>query len=211
METPVTKALSSLQMNMPVANQQLANQRKAASTITMQQLGNQAITQNVPVQQAIPAVATQAATQSGQQQVQNANTQAQTVGQIASVNQQEQQTQNSVTNAVTNRNINETQFSGEQRLARLSETAKAELFDSRLQLIKDQDTNKFLNEKQMMDLAMLKGINDEKFQDYQQTLEHATTRKLQIMQTAYNAIELEMQRAQALGEQELSTINHANF
>lgn len=203
METPITRALQGLQMNMPVANQQIANQRKAASTIAMQQLGNQAIKQPMPAAQAATAIAAPVAQQAGQQQIQQAANTAQTVNQIAQVNQQEVATANAANTTTQQRSIQDTQFRGEQALARLSESAKRELFDERMKLITEQNTNKFLNEKHLLDLALLKGVNDEKFRDYQQTLEQATQRKLQIMEMAYKRIEMEMEQAHNRGEQEL--------
>lgn len=201
MESNKLKALQALQQNMPIANQNVANQFRAANDIQLQQSIAQT-PRNVPTRQAANQLGGAVAQQAGQQQVQRNQVEVQQAQQVAGQALQAQDTQNQVRNQTIQRETQERQFQGQQRLARVSEAAKQEVFDSRLKITQANQEFEFLNTRNLADFAILRGVTDQQFQDYQQASEQAYDRSIQIMQHSYDLLRAEMQRAHQAGEQE---------
>ncbi len=198
MPTNNLKALKALSSQMPGMNQQLQKQQQAANDILFAQNLSGAV--NKPNQSALPAIG-QATQGAGQIQVEGAQQAAQGAQQIGQLGMQAQQQANSLQNQTQQRNLQQKSFEGESRLARIDQNMKKELFDGRLSLQNDIANNKFMSERQLADLALLKGVNSEKLADYQQTIEQATQRKLQMMEFAYKKVMQAKQQASAMGNQ----------
>ena len=88
-----------------------------------------------------------------------------------------------------------------------SEDAARELFDSQMAFQRDEMGRIFLNERQLMDFALQQGIDAEQFRDYEQEVQQATQRSLQILEAEENAIrqalEQEVKKAEQHRDQEL--------
>ncbi len=197
-ETNKLKALKALSSQMPGYNQQLQKQQQAANDILFSQ--NIAAAANKPTQ-GVNQVVAPAVQASGQTQVAGAQQAAQGAQQLGQLGMQAQQQANQLHNQTQQRNLNQKSFEGESRLARLDQNMKKELFDGRLSLQNDIANNRFMSERQLADLALLKGVSAEKLQDYQQTINHATQRKLQMMEVAYKKIVAAKQQASAMKNQ----------
>lgn len=179
---------------MPVANQNIAKQYKSANDFLLTQQVAQTPT-NVSTSQAVGQIAGQQATQAGQQTVQLNAQQTQQGQQLATAALSEQNITNQVNNREAQRVTRDQEFEGEQRLSAISEEARQELFDGRKSLTTESQNFRFLNQRQLADWAIAKGISDEQFRDYQQAEQQAYERKNQMMQTAYNLLRQQLDQA----------------
>ena len=137
METARTRALRQLKNQMPVANQQIANQYKAANDLAFQQ-SIAGAPQGVAGNQASAIIGGQQAQQLGQQQVQQHQNNTQLAQQAASQTLADGNLQHQTQLREQQRNARDQEFQGQQRLAALSQEAKAEVFDRRIELLNDQ-------------------------------------------------------------------------
>jgi hypothetical protein len=192
--------LNALANSMPVANQKLQNQRKAAADIQLQQ-AVAAAPASAPVQSTAAQLGAASAQVQGQQQVQAAqqNVQQQANLGAAAIADKVSQIQNNLTNV--KQGMQGKQLSDEERFANLSSQAKQEMFDSRKQFATDEMGRKFLNERQLADYARVSGTKDEEFRNYGAKAQQAHQRSIQALQFAQQKIENALKQQAALGEQ----------
>lgn len=192
--------LGQLSQQIPVANQRLAAQQKAARDIQLQQMVRQA----QPVQ-ATPAIAEQAGTavaqQAGQQQVQAVGAQAQAQDQIAALGQQVQAVENQARVGDLQAGLRDQQITDAERFAQVSEQAKAEMFDSRRKFAQNELGRKFDNERQLADYAKLRARSDEDWKSYTQSMDQLSRRKSQMLGAAQGRIEQQLVQQQTELEQ----------
>lgn len=142
--------------------------------------------------QAAAQVGQQAAQQVGQintQQVQQQGQQAAQVGQQA-VQTQANEAQN--TEAQRALDLGRTQQQLESDFAVTSRGLKADLYDKAMQFQKDEQGRTFLNEKQLLDYKLSRGISEEEWADYQQEATQAAEREIQLMESAYRKLEQDL-------------------
>ncbi len=196
-------ALDSIVNNMPVANQQRVQQQRAATDLQLQQA-----VRAVPPKQAGPQVAqtlgAAAAQQTGQAQVQQAQQNVavnQQAGGMA-VQQKANELQQNI--ATLKRGQDTQQLSDEQQFANLSQQAKQEMFDSRMQFSKDEMGRTMFNERQLADYAVSHARDQQQLADYAQSAQQIQQRKAQALTAAQARIsqELEFQNSLDIQKQD---------
>lgn len=177
---------------MPIANQQIAAQQKAARDLQLLQA-----VQKAPVGGAIIPTAQQTgaamAAQAGQDQVQRIQNAAQAQGQIAQIGQQLQGLELQKQQAEAQMGLKEQGMADAQKLASISEAAKKELYDTRMAFQKDEMGRQFLNNIQLSDYAVLRAKSNEDWQNYAQRSEQLAARKEMTMKVAQQKLMQQIQ------------------
>ena len=193
-------ALDQLMSSMPVANQRRQQQAQAATDLQLQQAIKQ-----VPPKAATPQVAQvlgAAAQQStGQQMIDTAKQNLQTTQQVGALAANEQATQLKQSVDALRRGQDTQQLSDEQAFASLSEDAKREMFDGRMQFQKDESGRQFMNERQLADYAVTHARDQQQLMNYTQQAEQMHNRKIQMMETAQKKLSQELEFQNSLSEQ----------
>lgn len=194
-------ALDQIVNNMPVANQRRQQQQQAATDLQLQQA-----VKAVPPKNATPVIAQTlggaAAQATGQQMVETAKqnlTTNQQAGGMA-VNQKAAELTQNI--ADLRRGQDTTQLADEQAFANISEDAKREMFDSRMQFQKDEMGRSYMNERQLADYAAGHARDTDQLKDYMQTAEQLHDRKIQAMEAAQSKIDQELQFQNSLSNQQ---------
>jgi len=196
-----TNPIDKLRKKMPVANQQVASGLEAARNIGMQQAVRQAPTQQ-PIQQQQQAIGAQVQQQAGAQQLQQAQQTARIEQQIAQQQLQEQQRQAQKSQFEANVRNRQRKMDTEKVLAAFGQDVKDQILDNRLSFAKDEYGRTLMNDRQMLDFAMLQTQNQEQWLDYKQQREHAYQRKLQTMDTAHKRIMQQLEHEFSKSEQD---------
>ena len=192
--------INALANSMPVANQKLQNQRKAAADLQLQQ-AVAAAPAAAPVQPSAAALGGASAQAIGTKQVAAAqqNVQQQANLGATAIADKAAQIQNNLTSV--KQGIQQQQLGAEERFGNLSMQAKQQMFDSRKQFAMDENGRKFLNERQLLDYARASGIKDEQFRNYAASAEQAHRRNLQTLDVADQKIKAALKQAFATNEQ----------
>ena len=193
MSTNRAKQLEKLSMSLPKQNQQIAQGQQAARTVQLQEqiknlpqgAGGPALAQNMGAQQAQQAGQIQV----GAQQ-KNLN-QQQLVGQMGLEQKARGQRQEGFEQKIE---LSQRQRKFANQLSKLDIDMKNKLLDAQLEFKKDQAGQTLLNERQMLDYAIKNAKSQEQFKDWAQSMEQATRRKLQIMETANRKLEIALKR-----------------
>ena len=93
------------------------------------------------------------------------------------------------------------------KLAAVSQEAKKELFDKRLQFSSDELGRKFSNELQFSDWVRLNARNEQEFLDYQQEVTVAHDRNSKLMEAAFNKIQETLIASQAKAQEMKDQVN----
>lgn len=193
--------LQKLAAAMPVANQKVAEQRKQAQVLQLQN-ATAAAPAAAPVQQQAQQAGAAVTQNQGAALIDAAKQNVQQGGQLAQQGAQVQQADISQKlNALKNQATTEQQSSVE-RFANMDQDAKKKIFDSRLKFAEDESGRKFLNDRQLADYAKLNAKNDQEYQSYAQAAQQAQQRSQQVMETAYKKIEQQLDIQNQLGTQE---------
>lgn len=167
-----------------IIGQDARRQLAAQSTGPGQVRGPQAAQElGSAVAQATGQVATEAVKQEGAQQVAAGQ---QVIGNQAHAAQMEQQERTLA--------LGKRQQELETAFSKLARNEKAQLYDRAMAFQRDEQGRAHLNERQLMDFALAKGLSEEQWKDYAQAAELATRRELQIMEASYRKIEQLMQQ-----------------
>ncbi len=201
METPRMRALRELKNQMPVANQQVANQYKAANDIAFQQTIAGAPT-NIQGNQASAVIGGQQAQQLGAAQVQQAQNNTQLNQQLGQHTISEGNLQHQTQLRTQQRDARDQEFQGAERLSAISHDAKVEIFDRRMDLLNNQQQRRYLDQRQLADYALLNAASDEEARNYSQQVQLAQRAKQQVMKAAYDTIRQELDQANKFGEKE---------
>jgi hypothetical protein len=193
--------LKALSQQLPVANQQIAQQQQAARTIQMQQQLGQAGA-GAGVRQA-QAVGAQQVGQAGQQAVQNAQQAAAQQGQVAKLGASEQASQTSQVLAAKQLSLQDESRKLDRQVAQLGEDKKNELFDNRLKFNYDKAGQSYMNERQLSDWARLSARNEEEYKTYAQQMDQIATKELEILRVAHAKLSQSLEGAYAGRTQEM--------
>lgn len=186
-DTARLSALRQLSANLPVANRRIAAGLQASRDLQLQRaVGSAPAAGNIPVS-AAQLGGVQAA-QAGQAQLAQTEQQVGQQQQVAQLGAQEQQRAGQQGIFEQQQATREQQMDNVQRLASLSEGAKKEIYDSRLQFAKDQMGRAYFNERQLADYARTSARSDQDFQNYAQQSEQLHQKKQSLMQSAYNKL-----------------------
>jgi hypothetical protein len=193
--------LKALSQQLPVANQQIAQQQQAARTIQMQQqLGQAGVGAGVRQAQAVGA---QQVGQAGQQAVQNAQQAAAQQGQVAKLGASEQASQASQVLAAKQLSLQDESRKLDRQVAQLGEDKKNELFDNRLKFNYDKAGQSYMNERQLSDWARLSARNEEEYKNYAQQMDQIATKELEILRVAHAKLSQSLEGAYAGRAQEM--------
>lgn len=191
--------LKNLAGSIPAANQKVAQGLQAAQDIQLK--GG--------IRQMQPGMGPGAAQQLGAQSVQNKGqialqTAQQTGKQTAQVGQlglQQKGVEAQQQLGQQQRQVSGKQREYQDRLSALGSDLKNKLLDDQLQFRQDERGRAFLNDRQLADWTALNARNQEEFQNYQQTIEQAYSRKLQMLQQADNLLKQQLEQSFKTGEQ----------
>lgn len=189
--TPKMSLLQQLSNQLPVANAKRAQQQQAARDMVVQSAVASAPPSPAPKQaQQLGTAVTQ---QAGTQAVQAAEQGAQMQTGLAQVGQQEaaRQSQANVFSAAAGQK--EDAATNAFRIGKLSQDAKREVFDARLQFTSDQQGRKLGNERQLADYAKLRAKSDQEWDRYKQDSEQTLLRKSVILEAAQRRISAQME------------------
>jgi len=204
MAEPITTtrgmALQNLSKQLPVANARIAQGQQAAQTMQIQQ----AVKAAPPVQntqQAAAQTGAAVAQSAGAQLIQNAQQGVQAQGQVAQVAQSEQVRAGAERLEGLSQGAKQDSVDNVQKLAQINEQAKQELYDRQMTFAKDARGRTLFSQEQLLDYAKTKAQSDEEFKSYTQSVQIATQRNLQAMETAYRNVDADLKQKQALAEQ----------
>lgn len=185
-----------LEGQMPRNAQALADAQKAAQRIQMQrEIG--AATQRAP---GAAPLGPQAAAQMGTQAARAAaEAQTQAEARKREAVQQQEQMRAQQEAQIKKQELEQMQLERVQKqrqleigFAETARSAKGELYDRQMTFQRDEQDRAYLNERQLMDFALAKGIEQEEWLDYQQSAMQAAERELAMMQAAYDRIVQQM-------------------
>lgn len=199
-QTPRMAALQTLQNQLPVASQRVAQGIQAARDIQLQQAVAKAPT-GAAIAPAAQQTAAAATAQTGSQQVEQAKQMVQQAGQLGQLQLGEQQMAAQQKIAGAQQAARQQEMTSAERLGRLDMSAKQELYDKQLQFQKDEAGRTLFNQRQLADYAIQNAQSDEEFKNWSQQAQQLNKRELQAMETAYNLITEDLKQRWALAEQ----------
>lgn len=202
-QTITQSGLAAMAGQMPVRNQQLADQQRAARTLQLQQAISKLTPQQAPTAQQAAGMGAALSAQAGQEQVGLATQQVETAGQMARLSQQETALAGQQKLGAMQEAARQEQLSQIDRLARFDANAKRELFDKELTFRKDAANQTFFTERQLADYKKQSAVSDEQYRNYANQAQNYHKRNIASLEAVYNKLaEIEKNNFQ-IGEQKL--------
>ena len=202
-QTATQGGLAAMAGQMPVRNQELADQQRAARTLQLQQAISKMSPQQAPTAQQAAGMGAALAAQAGQEQVGRAQQLVETTGQMARLGQQETALAGQQNLGAMQEAARQEQLSQVDRLAKLDANAKRELFDKELTFRKDAANQTFFTERQLADYKKQSAVSDEQFRNYANQAQNYHRRNIASLEAVYNKLaEIEKNNFQ-IGEQKL--------
>ena len=202
-QTVTQGGLAAMAGQMPVRNQELADQQRAARTLQLQQAISKLTPQQAPTAQQAAGMGATLAAQTGQEQVGRAQQLVETTGQVARLGQQETALAGQQKLGAMQEAGRQEQLSQIDRLAKLDANAKRELFDKELQFRKDAANQTFFTERQLADYKKQSAVSDEQYRNYANQAQNYHRRNIASLEAVYNKLaEIEKNNFQ-IGEQKL--------
>jgi hypothetical protein len=179
--------LRALQQKLPVANQQLANQYKAAQDIQMQQavgqIGQGGLAKPKVAQLGAAQVGGAAEKQlKGQAQAAEQTAQVQKLGMSEAASQAQQRLSGKALS------LEDKQRRLDKQLSQLTSDKRSELFDKQMKFSYTQSGDKYFNERQMSDWVRLKANNEQEFRNYQAQMARLYERQTKMLEVSYNRL-----------------------
>lgn len=201
-ETARQRQLKQLSQRFPVANQNIAQGLQAANVIQQQQALVRAQPETAGIRAAQQAGTQQTATagQVAAGQASQAQNQAVQMGQLNLAEQGRAQREQL---AGQQMGLAQEQMNVEDRLDRLGQGYKQELYNKQMSFQKDQLGQSQLNNRQLVDWAVLKAKNAEEMRDYAQTVQLASQRQEQLYRTAAAKVEQAIKQGYLTEKQQL--------
>jgi hypothetical protein len=191
METPRLQALRGLQNSLPVTNSRVLNQQKAARDLQLQQAvakapvatpTSTAATTGAALASSSADTTNKLSLQAGEQQKQ-----------VGALGLAERARAGQQALADQTLGLEQQKMGDVERLARVSQEAKQELYDAQMQFQKDEMGRTLFNERQLVDYAAKNARSNEEFQNYALRADKAHLRNLQAMETIYKKMDEELQ------------------
>lgn len=204
-ESQRLSALKKLSAQIPVANTRVAQGQQAARDMQLQQAVKQAPS-SMGTAQAQQVGAQQAAT-AGQQQLATQEAGLQQQGQVAELATQAVKQQQQTTLSGLEQGVEQQRQSNVEKFAQLSQEAKQEMFDSRIQFQRDEMGRIVANERQLADFARLQAKNDDEFKNYAQQSQQAHQFKIQALETVQKRLEATLKSNEARKQEGLDRIS----
>lgn len=202
-QTVTQGGLAAMAGQMPVRNQELADQQRAARTLQLQQAISKLTPQQAPTAQQAAGMGAALSAQTGQEQVGRAQQMVETTGQMAKLGQQETALAGQQKLGAMQEAARQEQLSQIDRLAKLDANAKRELFDKELQFRKDAANQTFFTERQLADYKKQSAVSDEQYRNWANQAQNYHKRNIASLEAVYNKLaEIEKNNFQ-IGEQKL--------
>lgn len=202
-QTTTQGGLAAMAGQMPVRNQELADQQRAARTLQLQQAISKLTPQQAPTAQQAAGMGAALSAQTGQEQVGRAQQMVETTGQMAKLGQQETALAGQQKLGAMQEAARQEQLSQIDRLAKLDANAKRELFDKELQFRKDAANQTFFTERQLADYKKQSAVSDEQYRNWANQAQNYHKRNIASLEAVYNKLaEIEKNNFQ-IGEQKL--------
>ena len=202
-ETATSSALGTLAGQMPVRNQTIADQQRAARMLQLQQAVSRMGPQAAPTAgQAAQMGATMAA-QAGEQAVSRAAQTVEQAGQIAKAGLGAEALAGQQKVGALQEEARKESLAQVDRLAKLDATAKKELFDNELQFKKDAANNTFFSERQLADYKRQSATSDEQYRNWANTAQNLHRRNIASLEAVYNKLAEIAKNDFMVGEQKL--------
>lgn len=201
--TPTQSGLATLAKQMPVRNQAIADQQRAARMLQLQQAVAQLPTTAAPTQQQASQMASSMAAQAEAEKVDRAAKAIEETAQLAKLSQQEKALETSQQLATSQKELQQEQLNQAQRLSSLDDSAKRELFDSELQFKKDAANQTLFSERQLADYKRASARKEDDFKTWSQRSQQLHARNLQMLETINNRLEEALSQDYRVGAQKL--------
>ena len=175
---------------MPVRNEDIAQQQRAARAIQLQQsIAALPAGQPLPGPQQAAAVGGQMAAEAGKQQVAQATAGLQTAQQAGRLALGEQQLTGAASIQAQQERARQETLGQTAKLAAIDSAAKQELVDQELQIRKDSQDRALFSTRQLADYAALSTNADEALANWSQKAQLYSKRNLQLLEASYNKVE----------------------
>lgn len=202
-QTKTQSGLAAMAGQMPVRNQELADQQRAARTLQLQQAIAKMGPQQAPTTAQAAGMGATLAAQAGQEEVGRAQQMLETTGQMAKLGQQETALAGAQKLGAMQEAARQEQLSQVDRLAKFDANAKRELFDKELQFRKDASNQTFFSERQLADYKKQSAVSDEQYRNWANQAQNYHKRNIASLEAVYNKLaEIEKNNFQ-IGEQKL--------
>jgi hypothetical protein len=195
--------LTTLAGQMPIRNQELADQQRAARTLQLQQAVAKLTPQQAPTAGQASQMAATAAQQAGQEQVSRAGQMLETAAQVGKLGQQETAIAGAEKIGALQEGARKEELSQLDRLAKLDAKAKTELFDRELTFKKDAANQTFFSERQLADYKRSAAASDEQLKNWANTAQNYHKRNLASLETIYKNLSQIEENNYRVGKQQL--------
>jgi hypothetical protein len=202
-QTQRQSGLATLAGQMPVRNQELADQQRAARALQLQQTVARMTPQQAPTAQQAAGMGAALAQQAGQEQVGRAAQQLETAGQVAKLGQQETAIAGQQKLGALQEGARQQELSQVDRLAKLDAAAKTELFDKELQFRKDAANQTFFSERQLADYKRQSAASDEQLRNWSNQAQNYHKRNITTLETMYKRLSEIEENNYRIGKQQL--------
>ena len=187
-QTARQSGLATMAGQMPVRNQELADQQRAARTLQLQQAVAKLTPQQAPTAAQAAGMGATMAAQAGQEQVGRATQQVEAAGQMARLGQQEATLAGQQKLGAMQEAARKEELSQVERLAKIDAAAKTELFDKELTFRKDAANQTLFSERQLADYKKQSAASDEQFKNWANTAQNMHTRNLASLEAIYRKL-----------------------
>lgn len=187
-QTARQSGLATMAGQMPVRNQELADQQRAARTLQLQQAVAKLAPQQAPTTAQASGMGATMAQQAGQEQVSRATQQLEAVGQMARLGQQEATLAGQQKLGAMQEAARKEELSQMDRLAKIDAAAKTELFDKELAFRKDAANQTLFSERQLADYKRQSATSDEQYKNWANTARNLHDRNLASLEAIYRKL-----------------------
>lgn len=202
-QTQRQSGLATLAGQMPVRNQELADQQRAARALQLQQTVARMAPQQAPTAAQAAGMGGAMAQQAGQEQVARAGQQLETAGQVARLGQQETTIAGQQKLGAMQEAARQQELSQVDRLAKLDAAAKTELFDKELTFRKDAANQTFFTERQLADYKRQSAASDEQLRNWSNQAQNYHKRNITTLETMYKRLSEIEENNYRIGKQQL--------
>lgn len=202
-QTQRQSGLSVLAGQMPVRNQELADQQRAARTLQLQQAVAKLTPQQAPTTAQAAGLGATMAQQAGAEQASRAEQMVQATGQVAKLGQQEEALAGQQKIGALQEGARKEELNQLDRLSKLDASAKTELFDKELSFRKDAANQTFFSERQLADYKRQSATSDEQFKNWANQAQNYHKRNVATLEAMYNKLAEVERNNFAVGEQKL--------
>lgn len=203
-QTQTQSGLATMMGQMPVRNQLVTQQQKAARALQLQQAVAGLPAQQAPVtRQQVGTIAGQMGEAAGQAQVGQAKEAIEMAGQAARLGQQETALAGQQRLAQMGTLAQQEAMDQTSRLAKIDQAAKKEIFDDTLQFKKDEADRTLYNERQLMDYAIMSANREEAFRNWEQKAKQYSERNLRMLEVAAAKVEQALRTGATENKQKL--------